>query len=123
MVAAPRCHRNDWPTGAMDANPLRMLQVLVTRKDPYEKTRRALGRHNRLEVCLRAMTLEGAYAMRKADELGSIEKGKSPTWLSWIGTSSRSTGARSSTRGSFTRSSGKIAYHAKLPKGRQTGDS
>jgi len=29
---------SDWPTGAIDANPLRMLQVLVTRKNPYEKT-------------------------------------------------------------------------------------
>lgn len=28
---------SDWPTGAIDANPLRMPQVLVTRKDPYVK--------------------------------------------------------------------------------------
>ena len=28
---------SDWPTGTLDANPLRMLQVLVTRKNSYEK--------------------------------------------------------------------------------------
>jgi hypothetical protein len=69
---------SDWPTGAMDANPLRMLQVLVTRKDPYEKSAaEPLGDQIGLEEALRVMTLGGAYAMRKADELGSIEKGKS----------------------------------------------
>jgi len=28
---------SDWPTGTIDANPLRMLQVLVTRKNPIKK--------------------------------------------------------------------------------------
>jgi len=28
---------SDWPTGVIDANPLRELQVLVTRRNPYEK--------------------------------------------------------------------------------------
>ena len=31
---------SDWPTGVIDANPLRMLQILVTRKNPYEKNYR-----------------------------------------------------------------------------------
>jgi hypothetical protein len=68
---------SDWPTGALDANPLRMLQVLVTRKNPYEKNAAApLGDTIGLEEAIRVMTLGGAYSMRKEKELGSIEKGK-----------------------------------------------
>jgi predicted amidohydrolase YtcJ len=69
---------SDWPTGALDANPLRMLQVLVTRKNPYAKNADApLGAPIGLEEGIRVMTLGGAYSMRKEKELGSIEKGKS----------------------------------------------
>jgi len=68
---------SDWPTGAIDANPLRMLQVLVTRKDPYEKNNdEPLGDPISLEDAIRVMVLGGAYSMRKENELGSIEKGK-----------------------------------------------
>jgi len=68
---------SDWPTGVVDANPLRMLQVLVTRKNPYEKTAdEPLGDAISLEDAIRVMTLGGAYSMRKESELGSIEKGK-----------------------------------------------
>ena len=68
---------SDWPTGAIDANPLRMLQVLVTRKNPYEKNADApLGMTIGLGDAIRVMTLEGAYSMRKEKELGSIERGK-----------------------------------------------
>jgi len=68
---------SDWPTGVMDANPLRMMQVLVTRKNPYEKTNDApLGDTISVEDAIRVMTLGGAYSMRKENELGSIEKGK-----------------------------------------------
>jgi hypothetical protein len=66
-----------WPTGVVDANPLRMLQVLVTRKNPYEKnTDEPLGDPISLEDAIRVMTLGGAYSMRKDTEFGSIEKGK-----------------------------------------------
>jgi hypothetical protein len=68
---------SDWPTGAIDANPLRMLQVLVTRKNPYEKnTDQPLGDTISLDDAIRVMTLGGAYSMRKENEIGSIEKGK-----------------------------------------------
>ena len=68
---------SDWPTGVIDANPLRMLQVLVTRKNPYEKNNdEPLGDPVSLDDALRVMTLGGAYSMRKEDEFGSIEKGK-----------------------------------------------
>ena len=74
---APVAVGSDWPTGAIDANPLRMLQVLVTRKDPYEKSSaKPLGEPIGLEDAIRVMTLGGAYSMRKEKELGSIEKGK-----------------------------------------------
>ena len=74
---APVAIGSDWPTGAIDANPLRMLQVLVTRKDPYEKnTDKPLGDTINLEDAIRVMTLGGAYSMRKENELGSIEKSK-----------------------------------------------
>jgi len=68
---------SDWPTGAADANPLRMLQVVVTRKDPYQKNTDApLGDTITVEDAIRAMTLGGAYSMRKEKELGSLERGK-----------------------------------------------
>jgi hypothetical protein len=68
---------SDWPTGAIDANPLRMLQTLVTRKNPYEKNNdKPLGDTISVEDAIRVMTLGGAYSMRKENEIGSIEKGK-----------------------------------------------
>ena len=68
---------SDWPTGAIDANPLRMLQVLVTRRNPYERnTAKPLGDPISLEDAIRVMTLGGAYSMRKQKEFGSLEKGK-----------------------------------------------
>jgi hypothetical protein len=74
---APVAIGSDWPTGAIDANPLRMLQVLVTRKNPYERNDDApLGDTISLEDAIRVMTQGGAYSMRKLKELGSIEKGK-----------------------------------------------
>jgi predicted amidohydrolase YtcJ len=54
-----------------------MIQVLVTRKNPYEKTTdEPLGDTISLEDAIRAFTLGGSYSMRKENELGSIEKGK-----------------------------------------------
>jgi predicted amidohydrolase YtcJ len=68
---------SDWPTGVIDANPLRELQILVTRKNPYEKNNdEPLGETISLEDAIRIMTLGGAYSMRKENEIGSIEKGK-----------------------------------------------
>jgi predicted amidohydrolase YtcJ len=54
-----------------------MLQVLVTRKNPYEKNAdEPLGDTISLEDGIRVMTQGGAYSMRKEHQLGSIEKGK-----------------------------------------------
>jgi predicted amidohydrolase YtcJ len=110
---------SDWPTGAMDANPLRMLQVLVTRKDPYEKSAdKPLGDTIRLEDALRVMTLGGAYAMRKADELGSIEKGKSADMVVLDrNLFNMDQSSIIDTKVVYTIFRGKIAYHAEMPKG------
>jgi hypothetical protein len=68
---------SDWPTGVVDANPLRELQILVTRRNPYEKnTDKPLGETIRLEDAIRVMTMGGAYSMRKENEIGSLERGK-----------------------------------------------
>jgi len=74
---------SDWPTGVIDANPLRMLQTLVTRKNPYEKTtEKPLGDTISLEDAIRVMTLGGAYSMKKENELAALRKARPPTWLS-----------------------------------------
>ncbi len=109
---------SDWPTGVIDANPLRMLQTLVTRKNPYEKnTDQPLGDTISLEAAIRVMTLGGAYSMRKENELGSIEKGKAADMVvldrnlfeidpnSIIGT-----------KVVYTIFAGKIVHDAKMPK-------
>jgi predicted amidohydrolase YtcJ len=110
---------SDWPTGAMDGNPLRMLQVRVTRKDPYEQSAdEPLGDVIGLDDALRIMTLGGAYAMRKADEIGSIEIGKSADMV--VLDRNLFKIDRSSiidTRVLYTIFRGKIAYHAEMPKG------
>jgi predicted amidohydrolase YtcJ len=110
---------SDWPTGAMDANPLRMLQVLVTRKNPYEKNAdQPLGDTIGLEDAIRVMTLGGAYSMRKERELGSIEKGKSADMvvldrnLFEIDHNSII-----DTKVVYTIFAGKIVYDAKMPRG------
>ena len=109
---------SDWPTGAIDANPLRMLQVLVTRKDPYEKnTDKPLGDTISLEDAIRVMTLGGAYSMRKENELGSIEKGKAADMV--VLNRNLFEIDRNSIIDSkvvYTIFAGKIVYDAKMPK-------
>jgi len=115
---APVAIGSDWPTGAMDANPLRMLQVLVTRKNPYEKnTDKPLGDTISLENAIRVMTLGGAYSMRKENELGSIEKGKAADMV--VLNRNLFEIAPDSIIDSkvvYTIFAGKIVYDAKMPK-------
>jgi hypothetical protein len=109
---------SDWPTGAIDANPLRMLQVLVTRKDPYEKnTATPLGEIIRVEDAIRVMTLGGAYSMRKENELGSIEKGKAADMVV-LNRNLFDIDPNSiiDTKVIYTIFTGKIVYDAKKPK-------
>ena len=68
---------SDWPTGSADANPLRTVQIMVTRKNPFGKwPDEVLGEPISLDDCLRATTLGGAYSMNKENEIGSVEPGK-----------------------------------------------
>ena len=109
---------SDWPTGAIDANPLRMLQVLVTRKNPYEKnTDKPLGDEISLEDAIRVMTLGGSYSMRKENEIGSIEKGKAADMV--VLNRNLFEIDRNSiidTKVVYTIFAGKIVYDAKTPK-------
>jgi predicted amidohydrolase YtcJ len=110
---------SDWPTGTPDANPLRMLQVLVTRKNPYENNYDApLGHPISLEDGIRVMTLGGAYSMGKENELGSIEKGKAADMV--VLDHDLFEIDRSSiidTMVVYTVFAGKIVYDAKMPRG------
>ncbi len=115
---APVAIGSDWPTGTKDANPLRVLQVLVTRKNPYKKTTdEPLGDPISLEDALRVMTLGGVYSMRKENQIGSIEKGKAADMvvlnrnLFEIDPDSII-----DTKVAYTIFAGKIAYDAKMPQ-------
>jgi len=78
----------------------------VTRKNPYEKnTDEPLGDQISLEDAIRAMTLGGAYSMRKENEFGSIEKGKSADMVVLDRNLFEIDHSRSLTRRSCTRSS------------------
>ncbi len=115
---APVAIGSDWPTGAMDANPLRIFQVLVTRKNPYEKnTDKPLGDTIRLEDAIRIMTLGGAYSMRKENELGSIEKGKAADMVV-LNRNPFEIDPNSiiDSKVVYTIFAGKIVYDAKMPK-------
>ncbi len=115
---APVAIGSDWPTGAIDANPLRMLQVLVTRKDPYEKnTDKPLGDTISLEDAIRIMTVGGAYSMRKENELGSVEKCKAADMV--VLNQNLFEIDRDSIidcKVVYTIFAGKIVYDAKMPK-------
>ncbi len=108
---------SDWPTGVIDANPLRMLQVLVTRKDPYVKNAdKPLGDPISLEDAIRVMTMGGAYSMRKEREFGSIEKGKAADMV----VLNRDLfeidpGSIIDTRVVYTIFAGRIVYHGNRP--------
>ena len=109
---------SDWPTGVIDANPLRMLQTLVTRKNPYERTtEKPLGDTISLEDAIRIMTLGGAYSMRKENELGSIEKGKAADMVV-LNRNLFKIAPESiiDTKVVYTIFAGRVVYDAKMPK-------
>lgn len=67
---------SDWPAGTPDANPFRGLEGLVTRAHPWGAAKGTWGEPISMEEGLRILTMGGAYAMEKEDEIGSIEVGK-----------------------------------------------
>jgi hypothetical protein len=95
-----------------------MLQVLVTRKNPYEKnTDEPLGDTLSLEDGIRVMTLGGAYSMRKEKELGSIEKGKAADMVVLNGNLFEiDPNSIIDTKVVYTIFAGKIVYDAEMPQ-------
>jgi hypothetical protein len=95
-----------------------MLQTLVTRKNPYERTtEKPLGDTISLEDAIRIMTLGGAYSMRKENELGSIEKGKAADMVV-LNRNLFKIAPESiiDTKVVYTIFAGRVVYDAKMPK-------
>ena len=67
---------SDWPAGTPDANPFRGLETMVTRAHPADQFEGTWGEPITLEEGIRIITMGGAYAMEREDEVGSIEVGK-----------------------------------------------
>ena len=67
---------SDWPAGTPDANPFRGLEALITRAHPWGESEGSWGTPISMEEGLQILTMGGAYAMQKEDEIGSIEVGK-----------------------------------------------
>jgi hypothetical protein len=70
------CIGTDWPAGTPTPDPLRGLEGLVTRMDPWGQYPGKLGEPVSLEDAIQMMTLNGTKAMQMDEELGSIETGK-----------------------------------------------
>ncbi len=68
---------SDWPV-VPDLNPWLAIEALVTRRDPDEIFEGVLGAHEAIDLAaaLDIFTVNGAYAMRQEDALGSIAEGK-----------------------------------------------
>ena len=71
---------SDWPSvGAVDANPWKAMEAMVTRKHPTGDFPGVLGAEQKvpLEEVLKIYTINGAKAIRVDNITGSIETGKS----------------------------------------------
>lgn len=75
-TGVPMVFGSDWPVTTM--NPLEILQVAITRRDPSEGPGAGWIPEERigLEPCLAAYTIAGAYLGFRERETGSIEVGK-----------------------------------------------
>ena len=67
---------SDWSVTSLD--PLKAIEVAVTRKEPGRKNGEALNPHESvsLPTILKAYTIDAAYALFKDDIIGSIKVGK-----------------------------------------------
>ena len=67
---------SDWPVTTYE--PLQIIEVGMTRQDPYSDSGPILGIEQRLdlETLIEAYTINGAYLMQQEDITGSIKVGK-----------------------------------------------
>jgi predicted amidohydrolase YtcJ len=70
---------SDWPSAVPSANPWVGIESLVTRADPYGESPGTLWPEQAvsLEEAIRIYTVNGAHAIGRPDETGSIRVGKS----------------------------------------------
>jgi len=78
-AGAPVLAGSDWPAAVESLDPWVGIEAMVTRRDPYGKTPGALWHEQAisLDETLRIFTLEGAKALRKEKQTGSLKIGKS----------------------------------------------
>ena len=78
-AGAPMLAGSDWPAAVPSLDPWIGIEAMVTRRDPRGETPGALWPEQAisLEQTLRIFTIEGAKALRLAEETGSLKVGKS----------------------------------------------
>ena len=74
---------SDWPSVVPSANPWPGIEAMVTRADPYGVNQGMLAPEEALDLAtvLRIFTINGAESMYRADQSGSIERGKSADFI------------------------------------------
>lgn len=78
-AGAPLLAGSDWPAAVASMDPWLGIAAMVTRRDPSGMSPGALWPEQaiRLDQALRIFTLDGATALRRESETGSIKVGKS----------------------------------------------
>jgi predicted amidohydrolase YtcJ len=82
-TGAPVAAGSDWPSVVPSMDPWAGIQAMVTRRDPYHPSDAALWPEEAITLAdaLRIYTLDGAAALRREAETGSIVVGKSADFL------------------------------------------
>jgi predicted amidohydrolase YtcJ len=80
---APLAAGSDWPSVVPSMDPWSGIQAMVTRRDPHHPAGRALWPEEAIGLAdaLRIYTLDGAAALRREAETGSIVVGKSADFV------------------------------------------